>query len=123
MGQLPPNIHTRYRGAISDEQIDLFSDYHLFLFPTHGENFGYVIQEALLGGCLPLISTNTPWRGLADKRVGWDVTDEAEFVRIIEQAIQMDGATFAEWSKNAQAYGMSVVNDPKRVAQNRDLFR
>ncbi len=123
MAQLPPNIHVRYRGEISAEQIELFSRYHLFLFPTHGENFGYVIQEALLGGCLPLISTNTPWRGLAEKRAGWDVTNEAEFIHIIEQAMQMDSATFSEWSKNAQAHGMSVVNDRKRVAQNRDLFR
>jgi glycosyltransferase involved in cell wall biosynthesis len=123
MAQLPPNIHARYCGAVANGQIELFSHYHLFLFPTHGENFGYVIQEALLGGCLPLISQNTPWRYLADKRVGWDVANEADFIGIIEGMVQMDGKGFTEWSKNAQAHGLSIANDPARVEQNRNLFR
>lgn len=125
MQRLPRHVQARYCGAITDGQIELFSQYHLFLFPTHGENFGYVIQESLLGGCLPLISTETPWRGLADKQVGWDVPLDNldEFIRIIHDVYQMDNHTFAIWAKNAQTYGLNSVNDPVRIEQNRQLFR
>ncbi len=123
MRNLPSHIQARYCGAITEGQIELFSQYHLFLFPTHGENFGYVIQESLLGGCLPLISTNTPWRGLADKQVGWDVSSEEDYLNAIEQAIMMDNPTFQIWANNAQQYGLSIVNDPVRIEQNRNLFR
>lgn len=123
MRELPSHIQARYCGAVTEGQVELFSQYHLFLFPTHGENFGYVIQEALLGGCLPLISTETPWRGLSDKQVGWDVSSEADYLRAIEQAVMMDYLTFANWASNAQQYGLGIVNDPVRIGQNRDLFR
>ncbi|MCL4253767.1 MAG: glycosyltransferase [Anaerolineae bacterium] len=123
MRNLPRHIQARYCGAITEGQTELFSQYHLFLFPTHGENFGYVIQESLLGGCLPLISTNTPWRRLADKQVGWDVSSEESYLNALEQAVMMDNLTFQMWANNAQQYGLSIVNDPVRVAQNRELFR
>lgn len=125
MRHLPQHIQARYCGAITAGQIELFSQYHLFLFPTRGENFGYVIQESLLGGCLPLISTETPWRGLADKQIGWDVPLENvdEFIRIIQQVYEMDNDTFMAWATNAQAYGLGIVNDPVRIEQNRQLFR
>lgn len=122
MRDLPNHIQARYCGAVTEGQVELFSQYHLFLFPTHGENFGYVIQEALLGGCLPLISTQTPWRGLAEKQIGWDVSSEADYLRAIEQAVMMDYLTFANWASNAQQYGLGIVNDPVRIGQNKQLF-
>ncbi len=123
MRDLPNHIQARYCGAITEGQVALFSQYHLFLFPTHGENFGYVIQESLLGGCLPLISTETPWRDLESKKIGWDVSSEADYLRAIEQAVMMDESTFGLWANNAQQYGLGIVNDSVRIGQNRDLFR
>jgi len=124
MKQLPVHIQARYCGAITQGQIELFSQYHLFLFPTHGENFAYVIQESLLGGCLPLISTNTPWRGLADKKAGWDVSLENpdEFIQIMKRVYGMDDNTFRQWSQSAQDYGLAVANDSVRIQASRDLF-
>lgn len=125
MKQMPNHIQIRYCGAITEGQIELFSQYHLFLFPTHGENFGYVIQESLLGGCLPLISTDTPWRGLADKQAGWDVSldNPEEFTHIIQYVYEMDTDEFRQWSQSAQHYGLAVANDTERIQANRDLFR
>ena len=51
-----------YKGEIdSNDVIDVFSNYDIFLFFSFGENFGHVIYESLLSGCVPLISNNTPW--------------------------------------------------------------
>lgn len=69
--ELPSNIRWKYKGmADSEKIIELFSQYDIFLFPTLGENFGHVIFEALAGGCIPVISDQTPWNDLKDCSCG-----------------------------------------------------
>jgi glycosyltransferase involved in cell wall biosynthesis len=63
MALLPANIAVRAHDAIRSEKVfDTFSRYDLFAFPTHGENFGHVIFEALSAGTPVLISDQTPWQ-------------------------------------------------------------
>jgi glycosyltransferase involved in cell wall biosynthesis len=45
----------------------------LFLLPSHSENFGLVIAEALAAGVPALVTDTTPWRGLAAHEAGWCV--------------------------------------------------
>ncbi len=42
----------------------------LFLLPSHSENFGLVIAEALAAGVPALVTDTTPWRGLAAHEAG-----------------------------------------------------
>jgi glycosyltransferase involved in cell wall biosynthesis len=43
----------------------------LHIHPTHGENFGMVIAEALASGTPVITTTRTPWQGLLEHRCGW----------------------------------------------------
>ena len=45
----------------------------LFLLPSHSENFGLVIAEALANGVPALVTDTTPWRGLNTDGRGWCV--------------------------------------------------
>jgi glycosyltransferase involved in cell wall biosynthesis len=45
----------------------------LFLLPSHSENFGLVIAEALAAGVPALVTDTTPWSGLAANGCGWCV--------------------------------------------------
>jgi glycosyltransferase involved in cell wall biosynthesis len=49
----------------------LYESADLFVLPTHAENFGLVVAEALAHG-VPVITTrNAPWEGLVQHRCGW----------------------------------------------------
>ena len=48
-------------------------EYHFFILPTLGENFGHVFIEALAAGCPLIISNRTPWLELEKKGIGWDI--------------------------------------------------
>ena len=54
-----------------DDKWPLYREADLFALPSHTENFGLVVAEALACG-LPVITTQgTPWRELHAQRCGW----------------------------------------------------
>jgi glycosyltransferase involved in cell wall biosynthesis len=126
LDRLPSNVQASFKGiAPPDRTIEIFSQYHLFLFPTRGENFGHVIWEALWAGCPVLTSDQTPWRDLARENAGWDIPlSELElFRRALDEMIAMDERAFEEWSRAAQKRARAFADDPARIQANRQLFR
>lgn len=43
----------------------------LFVLPTHSENFGMVVAEALAHGCPAVVGRGAPWSGLEAEGCGW----------------------------------------------------
>ncbi len=48
----------------------------LFVLPSHSENFGLVIAEALAAGVPIAVTNTTPWEGVANESCGWCVAWE-----------------------------------------------
>lgn len=125
MRLLPDNVRPTYKGAVHPEQVrDVFGQYHLFLFPTRGENFGHVIFEALSAGCVVLTSDQTPWRNLAEKKAGCDIplTEPSRFREALARFLAMDNATFLQWSAAARDYAHQFASDSALIEANRQLF-
>jgi glycosyltransferase involved in cell wall biosynthesis len=125
IADLPSNVAAQYRGTVAHENVvSVIGAHDLFLFPTHGENFGHVILEAFLAGCPVVLSDQTPWRGLADKRVGWDIPLDsvADFHSVLERCVMMDEEEYKMWSDSARAFGLGQTQDGSVAARNRALF-
>ncbi len=103
---LPNHVRVTYRGELAPCEVrSQIEQYHLFGLATHGENFGHAIYEALSTGTPVLISDQTPWRDLTEKRAGWDVPLDTTqpFTQILETVAQYDQAQYDEWSAGAHA--------------------
>lgn len=90
---LPSNVSVKYKGVLSHDEIHMtFRQYDAFLFPTLSENYGHVIAEALVTGCIPIISDQTPWTDINVCNAGWALSLENEdgFAKAIQTIVNMD---------------------------------
>lgn len=103
----------RYCGPVAPEQvIDTLAQYHFFVLPTLGENFGHAIVEAWAAGCPVLISGHTPWRQLFQKNVGYDLALSSPdyWANYLQQCIDMDGPTYTRMSAASREFAGTVTS-------------
>lgn len=123
--RLPPNVLIEFKGALPPEKLrEAVCDYHFSVLTTRGENFGHSIFESLLIGKPVLLSDKTPWRDLAKRHLGWDISldDFAAFDAAIEQCVRMNQSEYDEWSQAAWKFAREYQNAPELVQQSRELF-
>ena len=112
MERLPNGITVRLIEDLPHERVEeVLLGHHLFAYPTQGENFSHSIFGAFIAGRPALISDQTPWRGLADAKAGWDLplSDPDAFVEKVRQVREMDHDTLNEWCKGAWTYARAYM--------------
>jgi len=77
--------HVTFVGDVRDDaKTRLFCQSHFAVFPSHTENFGIVVAEALAHGVPVVASTGTPWAKVEDEQCGLWVDNDP---RVIADAI------------------------------------
>lgn len=121
---LPANIKVRYQGNLPNDQVnESLQKYHFFYLPSRGENFGHSILEAFSAGLPVVISDQTPWKDLYNKKVGYDLPlEKVKFLEAIVEACQMDQAKYDEWSYHAKSLAKRTSEDPTTLEAYRQIF-
>jgi glycosyltransferase involved in cell wall biosynthesis len=115
----------QHKGVLPHHEIgEMERSQHFFVLPTFNENYGHVIVEALANGCPVILSDQTPWLGLEEKGIGWDIPldDETQWHKVLQRCIDMDFEEFKQMSEHAAAFGRMVVGNEITIARNRELF-
>jgi glycosyltransferase involved in cell wall biosynthesis len=127
MGSLPPHVHVEYRGAVPHEDVAQTLAAHDVLFlPTLGENFGHVIAESLMQGTPVLISDRTPWRGLPEAGVGWDLPLEhsaERFLAALQSLAEMPPPAAIEMRSRVVRYATERLGGSDAREANRRLLQ
>lgn len=111
--KLPSNIIWQYKGSIeSEEVVEKLKEHHVFLFPTLGENYGHVIQEALSAGCPCILSDQTPWQDFEKNGIGYvlNLSDLSAYSARIEEYAKMSYDEFSHLISKAQTYAIKNSN-------------
>lgn len=125
LSKLPNNVKWVWKGNLGSENVvETLKQYHVFLFPTLGENFGHVIQEALSAGCPCIISDQTPWQDFESQGVGYvlPLGNNESFVDAIEKYAAMGQEEFQNVSEKAHQYAMNVSNGKVKNTGYRKIF-
>lgn len=123
--KLPSNVKWEWKGNLDSENVvETLKLYDVFLFPTLGENFGHVIQEALSAGCPCIISNQTPWQDFESKGVGYvfPLDSKNDFVNAVDRYAIMTQEDFQRVSERAHKYAIDVSNNKVDNTGYRKIF-
>lgn len=123
--KLPSNIMVSYLGSVSPENVrNIISKHDIFFVPTLGENFGHVFIEALSSGVPILVSDKTPWRGLKERNVGWDISLDkpSDFVNALHDVGRFNKTRRKSIRKSCIEYAFDQTRNSSVVEMNKNLF-
>jgi glycosyltransferase involved in cell wall biosynthesis len=94
----------------------------LFVLPSHNENFGLVIAEALAHGVPALVTDTTPWQGLNTDDRGWCVA-WANYGDALVAATAEDAERLRERGRRAREWVLGEFSWEKSAHQLAAFYR
>ena len=122
--ELPANIRVTFKGPLLPDQVQaVLQQYDCFVLPTLGENFGHAIFEAMGAGVPVLISDQTPWRNLENRKAGWDLPlQEQLWIDKLTKIAATEDAEWQQWQEGAYLYAVEHLNKQNFKEQYLELF-
>jgi glycosyltransferase involved in cell wall biosynthesis len=90
-------------GIYGDTKWELYRNADILVLPTHSENFGIVVAEALASGTPVITTTGTPWDELNTKPCGWWIPcNKIDLKQTIISAISLTGEKLEQYGRNGR---------------------
>lgn len=107
----------RFMGVVRDEDKRIaYRKASLVLMPSHTENWGNVVTEALIQGTPVYASTGTPWEPLKVESIGyWEANDVKSLTRVIQSHLTLGEQGLLEMERRCRDYALKnlVLNESK----------
>ncbi len=108
LSKLDPRPNVRHIGAVRGEaKAELLASATLLVLPSHTENFGQVVVEALSYGTPVVASRHTPWKSLEDRGAGRWVDNDPESLSLAMKGVLDD----PERARNMGKAGMVLAGE------------
>jgi len=96
-----------------NEKLRAYREAELFVLPTHSENFGVTVAEALAAGTPAIVTRGAPWAGLEQHGAGWWIEIGVDpLVACLEEALSRPrhelaarGIRGREWVRKEFSWG------------------
>lgn len=125
INKLPENIQVNYKGTVEKSKVkQTFVKYHFSFMPSKGENFGHSILESFMSGTPVITTSNTPWKELEQKNIGWDIdlSNPEKFQQVIEKCAELSQENYDEMSKKAFNFAKEFSNNSQLIEKTKNLF-
>lgn len=122
LGDQGVSRHVVMRGEVSPSaKTALFESADIVVVPSHTENFGMVVAEALAHGVPVIASTGTPWRSLEEKGCGLCVSNDPD---TLAAAIErMNRMPLREMGHKGRDWMQRECSWPDRARDMLELYR
>ena len=103
-----------YKGAVNPWQVpEILQQYHFFILPTQGENFGHAIFDALASGVPVIISDRTPWKDLDSFKAGFylNLEDPNAIQKVFETISSLTSEQYDHYRKNSLRYATNYLSN------------
>ncbi|MFK5979025.1 MAG: glycosyltransferase [Rhizobiaceae bacterium] len=88
-----------------DEKLEAYRNCDLYVLPTHSENFGMTVAEALAAGTPAIVTKGAPWQGLEDENSGLWIDIGPESLSIaLEEAFSLPSGVLPEMGKRGREW-------------------
>lgn len=106
-----------------DEKESLFAAASLFVLPTHSENFGNVIAEALARS-IPVVTTKgAPWAIIASEKCGWWIETGVEpLIECLSAAVQETSEALSERGRRGRVLMQEKFSWPAAAQAHAVLY-
>lgn len=90
--------HVVFAGPLfGDDKLDAYRKANLYVLPSHSENFGMTVAEALAAGTPAIVTQGAPWGGLQKNGAGWWIDVGVEpLIKCLEEVLSLPHAELAE---------------------------
>lgn len=107
-----------------DRKASAYFNADLFVLPTHTENFGMVVAEALAHACPVVVSRGAPWPTLEAEDCGWWVEHDVDtLAATLDDAMQLSPEQLRAKGLNGRAWMERDFGWPAVAARMEDAYQ